>query len=213
MIRSLITLCFALLLGGSVLAADNSTLPVCSACAASEVFANKDIGGVKFPKHIIYNSSGTEVGTVTDPFYVSGVGASPGDAPSTFSPIGARQSGATGGLDQPIRTCDTFAKYDASDTGSITLVTGVASRKIYICRVIMSTSGTETTLKLREGSDANCATAGADITPGIALLANDKIGFGGQIWDGLVTSTNGYYVCINASAANAHQAMIWYTIQ
>lgn len=38
--------------------ADNSSVPVAS---GNETFANKDIGGVKFPKHILYNSSGTEV--------------------------------------------------------------------------------------------------------------------------------------------------------
>lgn len=39
--------------------ADNSTLPVST---GTEVFANKDIGpGVKFPKHIQYDSTGTEV--------------------------------------------------------------------------------------------------------------------------------------------------------
>jgi len=44
-----------------VWAADNSTLPVSG--GGTEVFANKDIGGVKFPKQIPYNSSGTELFT------------------------------------------------------------------------------------------------------------------------------------------------------
>lgn len=56
-------------LSGPVIAADNSTLPVCSSCAASEVFANKDIGGVKFPKHILHNGSGNEVGLAASPLY------------------------------------------------------------------------------------------------------------------------------------------------
>jgi hypothetical protein len=38
--------------------ADNSSIPVAS---GNETFANKDIGGVKFPKHIQYDSSGNEV--------------------------------------------------------------------------------------------------------------------------------------------------------
>lgn len=62
------------LLSAPALAADNSTLPVCSSCTASEVFANKDIGGVKFPKHILYNSSGTEVGTSSAEIFVGGRG-------------------------------------------------------------------------------------------------------------------------------------------
>jgi hypothetical protein len=38
--------------------ADNSTLPV---SVGTEVFANKDVGGVKYPKHVIYDSAGAEV--------------------------------------------------------------------------------------------------------------------------------------------------------
>lgn len=38
--------------------ADNSSVPVAS---GNETFANKDIGGVKFPKNIQYDSSGAEV--------------------------------------------------------------------------------------------------------------------------------------------------------
>lgn len=38
--------------------ADNSSIPVAS---GNETFANKDIGGVKHPKHIIVDSSGVEV--------------------------------------------------------------------------------------------------------------------------------------------------------
>jgi hypothetical protein len=45
--------------------ADNSTLPVSS---GTEVFANKDVGGVKFPKAILHDSAGAEIlGTKTDP--------------------------------------------------------------------------------------------------------------------------------------------------
>lgn len=56
-------------LSAPAVAADNSTLPVCGSCGVSEVFANKDIGGVKFPKHILHNGSGTEVGTQASPLY------------------------------------------------------------------------------------------------------------------------------------------------
>ncbi len=63
-----------LVLSAPALAADNSTLPVCGSCAASETFANKDIGGVKFPKHILHNGSGTEVGTSAAELFVGGRG-------------------------------------------------------------------------------------------------------------------------------------------
>jgi hypothetical protein len=141
------------------------------------------------------------------------VGQAAGDAPTTFSAIGGRSSGATGGLDQPVRLCDLFAKYDGTDNGSKTLVTGVSGRKIYVCRAILMTGSTATTLKLREGSDADCASDAADITPPIQLVANDKVGWGGSFWDGMITSTVAYNLCQNASAGNSHQVMVWYTIQ
>ena len=141
-----------------------------------------------------------------------GVGATAAAPPANAAYMGANGSGATGGQLRGLITCDLHAKYDASDTGSITLVTGVASRKIYICGFLMATGGTATNLKLREGSDANCATNGADLTPAYQLVANDRVGVHSPFWSGLAVSTNAYYVCINASAANAHQAQVWYTI-
>lgn len=142
-----------------------------------------------------------------------GIAATAAAPPANAVQTGAIGSGATGGLLAGLKTCDLHAKYDASDNGSITLVTGVSGRKVYICGYIMAVSGTATTLKLREGSDANCATNGADITPGYALLANQSIGMMGSFWTGLAVSTAAYFVCINAGAANAHQTQIFYTIQ
>lgn len=139
----------------------------------------------------------------------SATGAAP---PANAAYLGANGSGATGGQLRGLITCDSHAKYDASDNGSITLVTGVSGRKVYVCGYLMATGGTATNLKLREGSDANCATNGADLTPAWQLVANDKVGAASAFWTGLVVSTNAYYVCINASAGNAHQAEIWYTI-
>lgn len=144
---------------------------------------------------------------------VSGTGATGAAPPATAQYNGGLGSGATGGLLAGLKTCDLHAKYDASDNGSKTLVTGVSGRKVYICGYIMATGGTATNLKLREGSDADCASNGADLTPAYQLVANDRIGMQAPFWTGLVTSTNAYYVCINASAGNAHQAQIWYTIQ
>ena len=126
---------------------------------------------------------------------------------------GGLASGATGGLLAGLKTCDLHAKYDASTSGSTTLVTGVSGRKVYICGYILATGGTATNLKLREGSDANCASNAADLTPAWQLAANDRVGALSPFWTGLVVSTNAYYVCFNASAANAAQGEIWFTIQ
>ena len=38
--------------------ADNSSIPVAS---GNETFANKDIGGIKFPKHILVDTSGNSI--------------------------------------------------------------------------------------------------------------------------------------------------------
>ena len=52
----------------AALAADNSTLPV--AGGGTEVFANKDIGGAKYPKHIPHDGTGAELFTSGNAGYV-----------------------------------------------------------------------------------------------------------------------------------------------
>lgn len=183
-----------------------------------------EIGGVNVTKiagtAASVNSGNKDAGTqrtviATDQVAIAaaGQGATGAAPPAGMTQAGAVGSGATGGLMAGLKTCDLHAKYDASDNGSITMVTGVSGRKVYICGFILATGGTATNLKLREGSDANCATNGADLTPAYQLTANDKIGMMAAFWTGLVVSTNAYYVCVNASAGNAHQAQLWYTIQ
>lgn len=137
-----------------------------------------------------------------------------GSAPPTrTSYIGTNQSGATGGLLQGIRGCDSYAQYDASDNGSITLVTGVSGRKVYICGYLLRTGAVATDLALKGGTNANCAAGTYAITPVNRMLANDQTGTVSEFWNGMVTSATGDFVCINASAGNVHTAQIWYTIQ
>lgn len=144
---------------------------------------------------------------------VTGVGGTAGAAPGTGSLVQGVGSGATGGLLANVKTCDLHAFYTGTDTGSKTLVAGVASRKTYICSFIMSTGTTGATLTLFKGTDADCATSGAAIGPPYALLANDKVGIASTFWNGFVTATNADYVCVNSSGAVQHTAEIWYTIQ
>jgi len=159
------------------------------------------------------NSSPVVMASNQSAIAAAGQGATGSAPPAGAQYIGGNGSGATGGLLTGLKTCDSHAKYDASDNGSKTLVTGVSGRKVYVCGYILATGGTATNLKLREGSDADCATNGADLTPAWQLVANDKLGMQSAFWTGLAVSTNAYYVCVNASAGNAHQAEIWYTIQ
>ncbi len=142
-----------------------------------------------------------------------GVGATGAAVPANGNYVAGNGSGATGGLMVGLRTCDLHAKYDASDNGNITLVTGVSGRKVYICGYILANGGTATNLSLTEGSDANCATNNAGLTPVYQVLGNQSVGMMSPFWTGLVVSTNAYYVCIKSSAGNAHQGELWYTIQ
>lgn len=125
----------------------------------------------------------------------------------------AKGSGAPGGLVLPLKMCDQHVKYDASTNGSTTLITGVAGRKVYFCGALIQVGATATNVKLVEGTGANCSLGSADITPAYQLPANGGTGFLSPYWTGMQSATNADDVCINASAGNAVQADLWYSIQ
>lgn len=191
-------------ISGTINASSSATA---TAAAPSYVEGTSNPFSQDLSGHLRVVATGTVTATVAA---VGTTGAAP---PASGIFVAGNGSGATGGLLAGLKTCDLHAKYDASDTGSITLVTGVAARKVYVCGYILANGSTATNLKLREGSDANCATNGADLTPAYQVLGNQSIGVMSPFWTGLAVSTNAYYICVNASAANAHQAEIWYTIQ
>lgn len=117
------------------------------------------------------------------------------------------------GVQTATKQCDSHAIYDASDNGKKTLVAGVSAKKIYVCGYILATGGTATNLGLYQGSDADCASNSSALTPAYQLVANDRVGAYGAFTTGLQVSTNAYYLCVNASAGNAHQIEVWYTVQ
>lgn len=158
---------------------------------------------------------GTDAATVAGSTPAVAGFAAIGAAPPTGSQqMGAVGSGATGGLMQAPKICDLHAVYDASDNGSKEMIAAVSGRTIYICGFIMATGGTATNLKLVDGTGTDCATGTpTNLTPAYQLVANDKIGANAAFWNGLKASGTNRAVCINASAGNAHQAEIWYTIQ
>lgn len=143
----------------------------------------------------------------------AGQGATGAAPPSGASQMGAIGSGATGGLMVAPKTCDLHASYDASTSGSTKIVTGVSGRKVYICGLLVQTGGTATNVKLVEGTGTNCGTGSANITPAYQLAANSNVGFMSAFWTGMASATNADDVCINASAANAVQADLFYAIQ
>lgn len=75
--------------------ADNSLIPV--ALGRTETFANKDISGVRYPKHILYDSTGTEIPLATSTKQdaiisaLQGVQASRTDRSGTITTGGAAQ--------------------------------------------------------------------------------------------------------------------------
>lgn len=158
---------------------------------------------------------GTDTATVAGSTPAVAGFAAVGAAPPTGSQqMGAVGSGATGGLMAGLKTCDLHATYDASDNGSKEMIAAVSGRTIYICGFIVATGGTATNLKLVDGTGTDCATGTpTNLTPAYQLLANDKIGMQSAFWTGLKASGTNRAVCVNASAGNAHQAEVWYTIQ
>jgi hypothetical protein len=153
----------------------------------------------------------TVAGTAPATAGIAATGAAP---PAGSIQVAAVASGATGGLMAGLKTCDLHAVYDASDNGSKEMIAAVSGRTIYICGFIMATGGTATNLKLVDGTGTDCATGTpTNLTPAYQLVANDKIGANSAFWNGLKASNTNRAVCVNASAGNAHQAEIWYTIQ
>ncbi len=117
------------------------------------------------------------------------------------------------GADAKVTGCDTHALYDASDNGKKTVVAGVSAKKIYICGYILGTGGTATNLSLTSGTGSDCVTTSTPITPAYQLVANDRVGANSAFYNGLKTLANADNLCVNASAGNAHQVEVWYTIQ
>lgn len=117
------------------------------------------------------------------------------------------------GVGKGIIGCDNHALYDASDNGSKTIVAGVSAKKIYVCGYVLATGGTATNLSLSSGTGSDCVTTSVNITPAYQLVANDRVGGNAAFWNGLITLTNADNLCVKASAGNAHQAEVWYTVQ
>lgn len=122
-------------------------------------------------------------------------------------------SGSASSTFKTLITCDKSAFYDASTNGKTVLVTGVSSQKIYICGIIIGTGGTATNVDIGSGTGAACVTTYTKIAPAWQLAANQRAGFNGEFWNGLVTLNNADHLCINTSAGNAVQALVLYTQQ
>lgn len=174
------------------LAVDNSTLPVCGTCAASEVFANKDVGGIKFPKSIPYNSSGTELFTSSNPAQVTGAN---GTFPATQSGTWTVQPGNTANT-TPWLVTGTGGTFPATQSGTwnVTNISGTVSLPTGA-----STSANQTTINTNLGPTSDAACAGG----GSACSVNARLAHLENLAAGAIPAGSAYIgqVGLNAVAA------------
>lgn len=135
-----------------------------------------------------------------------GVAATGGAPPANAVLMGDISSGTINGIIH----CDNTAIYDASTNGSTQLVALTSSQTIYVCGYSFGVGGTATNVKLVYGTGSNCATGATNITPAYQLAANGGIVDRAPYYNGMKTAASNA-LCINASAANAVQAVVYYT--
>lgn len=136
----------------------------------------------------------------------AGVGATGAAVPANAVYQGMNVGGNTTGN----IGCNSMAKYDASTSGSTQLVALASSQIIRVCGYEIRTGGTATNVKFVYGTGSNCATGAADITPAFQLAANDGQISRSPVYQGMATIASNA-LCINASAGNAVQAIVYYT--
>jgi hypothetical protein len=110
--------------------------------------------------------------------------------------------------------CNASVPYDASTNGSTRLVpsaTGIGG-PIYVCGFTIGTN-TATSVKLVYGTGTTCGTGTTSITPAFTFAAN-AAGYGSvtdssSFFRGLAVPA-GNDLCINTSAGNAVQAIVYY---
>lgn len=123
---------------------------------------------------------------------------------------GVNGSGATGGHVVAPIICDNVAKYDASTNGSTNIIAKVASQNIYICGFNLLAAGTVNVKFISGTLTTNaCDTSTVTWTPAYQLVAQagmvDHVQFG-NAWK-VATNTD---FCINTSAGQAVQALVYY---
>lgn len=104
------------------------------------------------------------------------------------------------------------AIYSASTSGSTQIIAASGATVVRICGYSITVGGTATNVKLVRGTGTNCATSPTDITPPYNFAANGGIVDGGPFWRGLAGAA-GDAICINASAANPVQALVYWDRQ
>lgn len=127
-------------------------------------------------------------------------------------------SGATGGLPVPVTVCTEFANIE--QTSGEQIITGVASRRIYICSLNLVTA-TAQNIAVVAGTGTVCATTtvavpgtsgGATAATGWNLAANSGIVLGGGLGAIAKTTVNQDNLCILQSGSGQVSGAIAYAI-
>lgn len=143
--------------------------------------------------------------TQTSPVSGLGIGATGSAVPANAIYNGAQGSSGLAGL----ISCDNFIVYDASTSGSTQLVALSSGKTIYVCGYSIGVGATATNVKLIYGTGSACASGTTSLTPAYQLAANGGVTDRAPFYNGMKTAASNE-LCINASAGNAVQAVVYY---
>jgi hypothetical protein len=122
------------------------------------------------------------------------------------SPTPAQQAGSI--------YCSQNAQYNASTNGLTRIFTSNAasSNKVYICGYVANVGASATNVQLEYGTGTNCGTGTTALTPLFVLPAAGQIKEDSPVWRGLLVPS-GNDVCVNSSAGNPVQWIVYYSYQ
>lgn len=107
--------------------------------------------------------------------------------------------------------CTNSVIYDASTNGSTQLVAGTATNRIFVCGYDFFAGGTAN-VKLVYGTGGTCGTGTTSITPAFQFTAQTGLVDPSPYWRGLKVVPLSNDLCINASAGQAVQAIVYYLL-
>lgn len=106
--------------------------------------------------------------------------------------------------------CNQSAFYDNNTSGSTLLVTGVATKGIYVCGWNIWSGGT-VSVKLVYGTGATCGSGTTAITPAFQFTAQTGDVDHLPVYTGITPVPVSNNLCINASSGVAVQAVVYFT--
>lgn len=106
--------------------------------------------------------------------------------------------------------CNQSAQYDASTNGATKLVTGVASKRIYVCGWNILAAGT-VNVSLVYGTGGTCGSGTTSVTPAWQFTAQVNNTDHLPVYTGILPVPASNDLCINASGGVAVQAVVYYT--